>query len=151
MYRLVTRLWRSIAGPLQWRLLWVGHAKFIIGVTGIVRDENGQVLLLRHRLWPEGRQWGLPTGYARAGENFRQTVVREVREETGLTVVAGQLVHLRSGYQLRAEVAYEATCIGGELRLSALEILDAAWFPPDALPTGVLESHQALIKGVPDD
>jgi ADP-ribose pyrophosphatase YjhB (NUDIX family) len=151
VYRFIARLWRSIAGPLQWRLLWAGHAKFIIGVTGIVRDDEGRVLLLRHRLWPEGRQWGLPTGYARAGETFPQTIAREVREETGLAVTAGRLAHLRSGYRLRAEVAYEATCTGGVLRLSSLEILDAAWFAPDALPAGVLDSHLALIQGDPDD
>lgn len=151
MYRFIARAWRSIAGPLQWRLLWAGHAKFIIGVTGIVRDTDGRVLLLRHRLWPEGRQWGLPTGYARAGETFRQTVAREVAEETGLTVAAGRLVHLRSGYRLRVEVAYEAVCTGGELRLSSLEILEAAWFTPDSLPAGLLDSHLALIAGTPDD
>lgn len=147
MYRIIARLWHSIAGPLQWRLLWAGHAKFIIGVTGVVRDHDGRVLLLRHRLWPEGRQWGLPTGYARSGETFPQTVAREVREETGLTVSTGALVSVRSGYRLRAEVAYEATCSGGELRLSSLEVLEAAWFQPDALPAGLAESHRALIDG----
>ncbi|MYX34901.1 LLM class flavin-dependent oxidoreductase [Streptomyces sp. SID8377] len=60
---------------------------------------EGRVLLLRHRLWPEGRQWGLPTGYAKAGEDFRDTVAREVREETGLDVEAGEVVHLKSGYK----------------------------------------------------
>ena len=68
------------------------------------------------------------------GETFADTIVREVREETGLTVTVSELAHLRSGYKLRAEVAYEALCTGGELRLSSLEILDARWFPPDALP-----------------
>ena len=149
MNQLIARLWHLIAGPLQWRLLWLGHAKFIVGVTGIVRDHDGNVLLLRHRLWPEGRQWGLPTGYARAGEPFPGTIAREVREETGLTVTVGTLASLNSGYKLRAEVAYEAVCTGGELKLSPLEVLDAAWFPPDALPAGLLPAHHALITGEP--
>lgn len=150
MNRLIARAWRLIRGPLQWRLLWLAHAKFMIGVTGIVRDLDGQVLLLRHRLWPEGRQWGLPTGYTKAGESFQDTIVREVREETGLTVVVGELVNLRSGYKLRAEVAYEATHTGGALKLSSLEIIDARWFAPDALPAGVLDAHIALIRRKPD-
>jgi 8-oxo-dGTP diphosphatase len=147
VYRLTARLWHLIHGSLQWRLLWLAHAKFMIGVTGVVRDDSGQVLLLRHRLWPPGRQWGLPTGYARAGESFSDTIIREVREETGLTVTVGELARVRSGYRLRAEVAYEARHTGGDLKLGSLEILEARWFPPEALPPGVLDSHQALIHG----
>jgi len=151
MHRLLARSWRLIRGPLQWRVLWLAHAKFMIGVTGIVRDQDHQVLLLRHRLWPEGKQWGLPTGYAKASEPFPDTVIREVREETGLTVTVGELARLRSGYKLRVEVAYEALHTGGELKLGSLEILDAQWFPPDALPEGVLDAHLDLIRGKPAD
>jgi 8-oxo-dGTP diphosphatase len=149
MNRLIARLWHLMRGSVQWRVLWLAHAKFMIGVTGIVRDHDGQVLLLRHRLWPEDRQWGLPTGYAKAGESFPDTIAREVREETGLTVTVGELAHLRSGYRLRVEVAYEALHVGGELKLSSLEILDARWCPPDALPPGVLDFHLSLIRGKP--
>jgi 8-oxo-dGTP diphosphatase len=150
MNQLIARLWHLMRGSVQWRVLWVAHAKFMIGVTGIVRDQQGQVLLLRHRLWPQDRQWGLPTGYAKAGEPFPDTIVREVREETGLTVTVGDLARLTSGYKLRVEVAYHALCTGGTLKLGSLEILDARWFPPDALPTGLLDSHHALIHGKPD-
>src|ERR1700722_7423774 len=143
MNRLIARVWHSMRGSVQWRVLWLAHAKFMIGVTGIVRDHDGQGLLLCDR------QWGLPTGYAKAGETFPDTITREVREETGLTVTVGELAHLRSGYKLRAEVAYEAVCTGGDLKLSSLEILDAQWFPTDALPPGVMDSHLSLIRSKP--
>ncbi|GLV78017.1 NUDIX domain-containing protein [Streptomyces hygroscopicus] len=147
MKRLVARLWRIIRGPMQWRILWLAHSKFMAGITGIVKDDAGRVLLLRHRMWPSGRQWGLPTGYARAGEDFGQTVVREVREETGLEVKSGRLVQLTSGYKLRIEVAYEAQLVGGELKIDSFEILEARWFSPDDLPDGIQESHRLLIQG----
>ena len=151
MKRLVARVWRALRGPLQWRVLWLAHAKFMVGVTGVVRDGQGRVLLLRHRMWPPERQWGLPTGYAVAGEEFSQTVVREVREETGLDVKPGALVHLRSGYRLRVEVAYEAVLVGGELKIDSFEILEAKWFSPDKLPEGIQESHRLLILGESPD
>lgn len=147
MHTLIARLWRTIRGPAQWRVLWLAHATFMVGVTGIVRDDLGRVLLLRHRMWPEGRQWGLPTGYARRGEEFGATVVREVKEETGLDVKAGTLVHLKSGYKLRIEVAYEAALVGGVLTTDPFEILEARWSYPDDLPDGVQESHRLLILG----
>lgn len=147
MKRLITALWRLIRGPLQWRVLWLAHAKFMVGVTGVVRDDSGRVLLLKHRLWPPERPWGLPTGYAVAGEEFSRTVVREVKEETGLDVEPGRLVNVTSGYRLRVEVAYEARHTGGELRIDQLEILEAGWFSPDALPSGIQDAHRQLIHG----
>jgi ADP-ribose pyrophosphatase YjhB (NUDIX family) len=147
MKSLIARLWRIIGGSIQWRLLWIFHAKFMVGVTGIVRDGEGRVLLLRHRLWPEGRQWGLPSGYAIKSETFQDTVVREVREETGLEVRAGELVQLNSGYRLRAEVVYEAEFIGGTIKTDSFEVLEARWFAPGDLPERMQESHRLLILG----
>ncbi|MEU0841373.1 NUDIX domain-containing protein [Streptomyces sp. NPDC005962] len=146
MKRIVARAWKLIRGPLQWRILWLAHAKFMVGVTGVVRNEHGQVLLLKHRMWPAGRPWGLPTGYAIKNEEFPKTIVREVREETGLEVVPGRLVQVVSGYKLRVEIAYEALHVGGNLKLDGFEILEARWFSPDALPEGMQESHVQLIK-----
>ncbi|MEU9886796.1 NUDIX domain-containing protein [Sphaerisporangium sp. NPDC051011] len=147
MKNLVARLWRALAGQLQWRILWLRHAKFMVGVTAVVRNDHGQVLLLKHRLWPEGRQWGCPTGYANKGETFQATIARELREETGLTVEVGPLVNLVSGYNLRVEVAYECKAEGGTLHLDPLEILEARWFTPYDLPDGLQESHRLLILG----
>ncbi len=127
--------------------MWLLHAKFVVGVTGVVRDDEGRVLLLRHRMWPPGRQWGLPSGFARKGEDFRATVVREVKEETGLDVEVGRLVMLNSGLRTRMEVAFEARLLGGEMRLDPFEILEARWCAPDALPEGVQPVCHPLVRG----
>ncbi|MEU6482948.1 NUDIX domain-containing protein [Streptomyces sp. NPDC046887] len=147
MNRLVVRVWRLIRGPLQWRILWFTHATFMVGVTGVVRNDEGQVLLLRHRMWTPERPWGLPTGFARRGEEFGMTVVREVKEETGLDVEPGRLVRLKSGYRLRVEVAYEARYVGGTLKLDDFEIQEARWCDVDALPDGLQAVHRELIEG----
>jgi len=117
-------------------------------VTGIVRAPDGQVLLLRHRLWPANGQWGFPSGFARRGETFQETVVREVREETGLTVRVGRLVELRSGFRYRVEAYYEAALVGGVdgLVLEAREVLEARLFPLDALPAAMPPLHRQLAK-----
>ncbi|MFF3440267.1 NUDIX domain-containing protein [Streptosporangium sp. NPDC002721] len=142
---MIARLWRLINGSLQWRILWFRHAKFMVGVTGIVRDKDGNVLLLKHRLWPEGRQWGLPTGYANKSETFEDTICREVLEETGLKVRVGEIAYLKSGYKLRVEVAYEVELVGGTVKIDDFEILEARWFAPHDLPEGIQEAHRLLI------
>ena len=147
MTDLLVRAWRA-AGPLQGWLAWRLHARFGVGVTGIVRAPDGRVLLLRHRLWaPEG-QWGFPSGFARRGETFQETIVREVREETGLTVRVGRLLELRSGYRYRAEVYYEAALVGGVdgLVLDGREVLEARLFTLDALPAGMPRLHRELAR-----
>jgi 8-oxo-dGTP diphosphatase len=142
---LLTRLWR-LGKPLQWRFLWLVHSKFICGITGVVRDDDGRVLLLRHRPWPPGRQWGFPTGYAIKGERHEDTIAREVREETGLTVKAGRLLKVRSGFKYRIEIYYEANLTGGldGLTLDPREILEARLFSPADLPAEMPENHREL-------
>lgn len=140
--------WRA-AGPLQGWLAWRLHARFGVGVTGIVRAADGRVLLLRHRLWSADVQWGFPSGFARRGETFQETVVREVREETALTVRVGRLVDLRSGFRYRAEAYYDATLVGNldGLILDKREILEARLFTLDALPRAMPPLHRELARG----
>ncbi|MGH3282353.1 MAG: NUDIX hydrolase, partial [Trebonia sp.] len=54
-----------------------------------------------------------PTGYANKGERHEDTIAREVREETGFAVKAGRLLKVRSGFQYRIEIYYEAVLVGG--------------------------------------
>ena len=50
-------------------------------------DRNGQMLLARNAAWPEGK-FALVTGFLERDESPEDAVVREVVEETGLTVDA---------------------------------------------------------------
>src|SRR5581483_2231352 len=102
MTALFVKIWRLLHGPLQWYLLWFLHHKFIIGVSGIILDEQNRVLLLRHRYWRAG-SWGLPGGYAERSETLEETLCREVREETGYAIEVTKHLGIVSGYKLRLE------------------------------------------------
>ncbi|MQY05574.1 NUDIX hydrolase [Actinomadura macrotermitis] len=147
MYTFIARLWKTLGGRTQWRLARLQHSTFLVYAAGIVRDDEGRVLLLRHRLWPDHRPWGLPGGYVNAGERLPDGVAREVLEETSLRVrVRDEPVRVRSGYRHRVEAFYEADLVGGELALEEAEILEAGWFSPDALPAALAADLKSLIR-----
>jgi 8-oxo-dGTP diphosphatase len=93
---------------------------------------------------------GVPTGYANKGERHEDTIAREVREETGLAVKAGRLLKVRSGFQYRIEVYYEATLVGGldGLALDPKKVLEARLFRLTDLPAGMPEAHRELAEGL---
>ena len=54
---------------------------------------NGQILLIQHREHGNGRSyWLLPGGGREADETSEQCLIREVQEETGLTVTVERLL-----------------------------------------------------------
>jgi len=145
MPELTSRVWGFFSQRIGWEILWLLNDKFVIGVSGLVLNEDGCVLLLRHRYWA-GNLWGLPSGYMRKGETVLEAISREIMEETGLRVEVGQLLNIDSGYRLRIGLTYLATIIGdGELILDNGEVLEANFFPFDDLPEGLIDSHREII------
>jgi 8-oxo-dGTP diphosphatase len=147
MTQIMLRLWRLLRGPLQWRALYFVHAKFLLGVTGACWDHEGRVLLVKHRFWPEQQPWGLPSGYAKRHELLGDTLRRELREETGYELNGNvRVIHIRSGFRLRLEILLEGHISGGNEVFDKREVLDARFFSPDALPSGILDGHKELVK-----
>ena len=58
----------------------------------IISDSGGRLLLIRRGHEPGLGLWSVPGGRIEPGETDEQAVIREVREETGLSVVVGRLV-----------------------------------------------------------
>ena len=61
-------------------------------VGAVIRDGAGRLLLIKRGHEPGKGQWSIPGGRVEAGESDAAAIVREVREETGLVVVAGRLI-----------------------------------------------------------
>ena len=65
----------------------------LVGVGAVIVDE-GRVLLVRRGTEPLLGHWSLPGGMLEVGEPLNDGVIREVREETGLTVEPVELIEL---------------------------------------------------------
>jgi 8-oxo-dGTP diphosphatase len=61
-------------------------------VGAVIKDGAGRMLLILRGHEPGKGLWSIPGGRIEPGETDEQAVIREVREETGLTVACGRLL-----------------------------------------------------------
>jgi 8-oxo-dGTP pyrophosphatase MutT (NUDIX family) len=104
------------------------------GVKAIVCND-GEIALVRHTYGP--REWELPGGGVRRGEELLAALRRELREEVAIEAdVATPLgSHPGPGRHSRIEVSYFALEVAErELVPDRVEIAEIAWFAPAALP-----------------
>jgi len=57
--------------------------------VGAVVRHNGAVLLIQRATPPNAGQWAIPGGKVHPGETLQQAAEREIREETGIIIRAG--------------------------------------------------------------
>ena len=105
-------------------------------VGAVIKDDRGRLLLIKRGHAPGAGLWSLPGGRIEPGETDTEALVREMREETGLVIEAGQLIGTvrrpaqdGSVFDVRD---YAAAVIGGTLRPGD-DAADARWVDADEL------------------
>jgi 8-oxo-dGTP diphosphatase len=115
----------------------------VTGVTLIPILPDGKIVLVRRQ---DTKRWGLPGGMIDWGQDIPTTVVRELKEETGLDFVKmGRLVGVYSAADRdprlhSLSIAIEVEAIGDLKVEDTLEIIEAQAFTREDLPLGNL-SH----------
>ncbi|MFO8024631.1 NUDIX hydrolase [Thiohalophilus sp.] len=111
-----------------------------VAVGAVVRRGKA-ILLIQRGTEPNAGQWTIPGGKVRAGESLQQAAEREIREETGIHIRAGEPIfsfdvierdnegELRYHYVI---VDLLADYLDGEPQADD-DVLDAAWIEPDTL------------------
>jgi ADP-ribose pyrophosphatase YjhB (NUDIX family) len=99
---------------------------------GVLRDDEGRLLLVLRGQEPYAGTWSLPSGRTGRGETARQAAAREVLEETGLVVEVGDLLGVVRRSDPQGLYHYEISdfacrAVGGTLRAGD-DAADAAWF-----------------------
>ncbi|MCU1437095.1 MAG: hydrolase, family [Naasia sp.] len=107
----------------------------IAGVT----DEADRLLLGANALWG-GDRWSILAGFVEPGESFEAAVIREIREESGLTVTDPVYVgsqpwpfpaSIMVGFRARLDPSG-----GTEPVPDGVELVDLRWFTRDELADG---------------
>ena len=134
----------------------IGHAPlWLIGVTAYVRNEHGQLLLGKRS---DTGEWALVYGINEPGEQPADTVVREVKEETGVDVRVTDLVAVTSssstltygnGDQAQfMDHSFVCSLVpggNGSPKVGDDESLEVGWFDRDELPSPLANSTHERI------
>jgi ADP-ribose pyrophosphatase YjhB (NUDIX family) len=149
--RLVPKFCQSCGGPLEHRvpdgdtrgrpictrcgeIVYGGPA--VLVTTLVVAQE--QMLLIKRGTPPYLGKWAPPGGFVEAGESLESAAIREVREETGLTLTRDHLLPhgLVSLPEIdQVHVAFLAFLDQPQpLNPAPPEALDARWFSEQAYP-----------------
>jgi ADP-ribose pyrophosphatase YjhB (NUDIX family) len=94
--------------------------------SAVVVDNAGRILLHRRT---DNQYWSIPGGAMQPGESIAETVVREVREETGIEVEVQKILGVYSNprhvsvyddgeVRQQFSVCFLCRAVGGELRTS---------------------------------
>jgi ADP-ribose pyrophosphatase YjhB (NUDIX family) len=117
----------------------------IAGVSVIITNLGGDVLLLRHSYGPD--VWGLPGGGINRGEEPEAAARREVREELGIELARlepiGTLEEVLSGSPHTAHL-FAAIC-NQHPRPDGREVVEARFFPSHSLPEPLGRTTRARI------
>jgi len=123
-----------------------------IGVGGIVVNSKDEVLLVQERISPHPVYqgcWKMPGGLADPGEDFVETVIREVREETGVTGSLLGIVSLRHshGYRFGQDDIYVVAKLRAdieEITIDENELMGACWMSQDKMKSLVVGPGESL-------
>jgi 8-oxo-dGTP diphosphatase len=147
LHRLLLSIFRRLpVGARRWvvRRLTPG---FTVGSICFVERPDGSVLLVRLSY---RNRWGAPGGLLQRREEPADAARREVREEVGLDVqLLGEPAVVVEPAVRRVDVVFRARPEPGQdldaVRPRSPEIVEARWFPRDALPELQVEASAALV------
>ena len=111
----------------------------IIGVGAVVMY-NSKVLLVQRATPPFKGLWCIPGGKVQFGESLQQAAEREIQEEAGICIKAGEPIYTFEIIETeRPEnpihyvvIDLEADYVSGEIRPGS-DALDVAWFSRDEI------------------
>jgi NAD+ diphosphatase len=108
-------------------------------------EHDGHALLGRQAGWPAG-QYSVLAGFVGPGESVEEAVIREVKEESGITIHEPRFVASQPWpFPLSVMLGFEARCEGGEPSPGDGELEDVRWFSRDEVGAALAGRSENLV------
>ncbi len=121
----------------------------IPSVAIVAFNQNNEILLTKRAIDPGKGFWCLPGGFSEIGENIRETVIRELKEETNLECKNIQIINADSvinGYWGDILIlGFSVELVDGEI-IPGDDAEDAQFFTFDNRPGIVFPVHEAFLE-----
>ncbi|MDP2637887.1 MAG: NUDIX domain-containing protein [Candidatus Levybacteria bacterium] len=143
MKTLLAKLWKvlHLSKGLQLFVMGFLQDQFLVGVTGIIFNDQNEILLFKHTY--RSHAWSLPGGYLKSGEHPREALEREIKEESGLVVSIDESLKTRTDRDTaRLDMCYTGILIGGDFKATH-EVSEYGFFTQDKLP--LLRKNQVFL------
>ena len=121
----------------------------ILAVDGIIL-EKGKVLLIRRNHYPFIGYWVLPGGHVDYGERVERAMLREIKEEVGITAKIKKLIGVYSDPKRdpryhTVSVAYLCQKLKGKIKID-YEASEFKFFSLNSLPKKIGFDHRKIIN-----
>jgi 8-oxo-dGTP diphosphatase len=143
--RVLLRIWRDVPFPgwLRETFLRLINPSFMVGAMALIQDEAGRILLVEHT-YRRQIPWGLPGGWLKRSESPEAGLIREVYEETGLSIRVEALLAADFWGSSQFDLLYRCSKLSGTFRPSD-ETSTCQWAGADELPQ-LLPNQWALLR-----
>ena len=123
----------------------------LLTVDAVITDEKGKIIFIKRKNPPYHGLWALPGGFVEYGETVEDAVLREVKEETGISVEIRGLLGVYSdpkrdprGHMIT--VCFLASKIHGELKADTDAAEVSSFKIDDALGMKLAFDHHEILK-----
>ncbi|MFA6105220.1 MAG: NUDIX hydrolase [Patescibacteria group bacterium] len=130
---------------------WI-YYPHVASAVGAIIVNDGNVLMVKRGRDPYKDTWVFPSGFVDYGEHPEETLIREVKEETGLKVVEYQyFLLLQTSDDPRSpghfSIFYKVNnYVGSLINNDSEENKDIRWFPINHMPIIGWKSHNKVAK-----
>ena len=137
---------RKFCGDCRWT-----YYPHVAGAVAAIICKQNKILMVQRKREPYKGTWMFPAGFIDYGEHPRETLEREIKEETGLKLIKAHLIDVlqnEDDYRSLGHFCffYKAEVGDGEIKTDEDENENIKWFDLKKLPKIGWKGHQTMMK-----
>ena len=142
---ILLKIWRVFPVWIQVLLSRIIRPLFQVFSVAVIFNADKKVMLVKST-YQRHHPWGLPGGSLEHGETAEEAIVREIHEETNLSIEIERFLFVKTWKPDRVGLYYQCKIAGGEFHPSD-EVSELGFFSSNNLPD-VRSQDVELIKQI---